>query len=102
MSAAVGSDAANILADALHQMDGLISSANHTDYLIDTGPCAKRAEMPGDDVLKLLEELKCAVESNPFAVMPNEVPHGTARYLSEWINALCQTQVSTGCMPLIH
>lgn len=84
--AAVASDAATMLAEALQQMDGLISD----DQLImeslksQTYSCSSK-----DKVLSLVEELREKLEGmTRDARLTIEVPGSTIDFLTGWLNSL--------------
>ncbi|XP_020616047.1 liprin-beta-1-like [Orbicella faveolata] len=84
--AAVASDAATMLAEALQQMDGLISD----DQLImeslksQTYSCSSK-----DKVLSLVEELRGKLEDmTRDAKLTIEVPGSTIDFLIGWLNSL--------------
>ena len=84
--AAVASDAATMLAEALQQMDGLISD----DQLImeslksQTYSCSSK-----DKVLSLVEELREKLEvMTRDARLTIEVPGSTIDFLIGWLNSL--------------
>jgi len=84
--ASVASDAATMLAEALQQMDGLISD----DQLIMEGLKSQTYSYSSDDkVLSLVEELRGKLENmTRNGRLTIEVPASTIDFLIGWLNSL--------------
>lgn len=84
--AAVASDAATMLAEALQQMDGLISDDQLIMESLKSQPFACSSK---DKVLSLVEELREQLqEMTRDAKLTIEVPDSTIDFLIGWLNCL--------------
>lgn len=80
--AAVASDAASMLEEALQKMDGLISD----DQLIIESFKSQPRSLPMDDrVLPLIEELRAEVELLSYDSKSIDVPESSITFLVDWL-----------------
>ena len=84
--AAVASDAATMLAEALQQMDGLISD---DQLIMESLKSQTYSSSSEDKVLSLVEELRGKLENmTREAKLTIEVPGSTIDFLIGWLNSL--------------
>ena len=84
--AAVASDAATMLAEALQQMDGLISDDQLIMESLKSQPYSCSSK---DKVLSLVEELRGKLEDmTRDAKLTIEIPGSTIDFLIGWLNSL--------------
>lgn len=84
--AAVASDAATMLAEALQQMDGLISDDQLIMESLKSQPFASSSK---EKVLSLVEELRGQLEEMTRETkLTVEVPGSTIDFLIGWLNSL--------------
>lgn len=83
--AAVASDAATMLAEALQKMDGLISDDQLIMESLKSQPhsCTMNTR-----VLSLVEELRAQLEELPHDAYSVDVPESTAAFLIHWLESV--------------
>lgn len=83
--AAVASDAATMLAEALQKMDGLISD---DQLIMESLKSPPHSCTMNDRIISLVEELRAQLEELSHDAKSLDVPESTAAFLFDWLESV--------------